>query len=782
MARISSPTLRQISAVFALLALTACRPSTSDDGALQLQSKTSALGNTRFENVKVYGGTVRFSSAATKRTFTEEGATYTIECTHQGAGIAYLTQDAGSLYYWTGRFQGTVTIKCIQERNITTQLWARTTVTLPSQKINTLALLFMTPEATPYEGPNFRFLYGHDINTSSAFITTLSESSVGTHTSTAYASPLRYPGLGTTPWPIPASGLDLSVNVTEDQAAPCGAQSQKIPYNFSFQLSPMDLNEVKLLIEPPDNYAEWRPSAPSVDEADEMLDAPPLDGVAVAFSSGPPQSLSQDASSDIINSLEVTARLLGPEALQAKNIVFRLKSSTVPGVSSNWPLVGEQYNERDLELRPTQETALDITDATSGGETLQEGRTPDSLYDSATVYVDSFDWGAYGEMTVDATLPDGRIIHGVVTSAPNESALRIPKRKSDSFIADNWKQQYQVENLEDTDDNEDIPLGDGNRGDGLTLYEEYRGFQEQGKHTSGNPKAKDYFLFVDSSLKNIANPGIGLFASTTKLEVHQLKRGEFPASLGRGDFNLDHRVINFNRAPDGRHLVDQHLVVLTRPPKKDGDTEYGDTTTGESRTYRKNDSANGTPKDISVVELSKKTLKSGDLNIETDVAHELGHTVNIYHHGDAAVSEEFIVRAYDAFIQAKDAKGKVEPLRISELYDADTFVELVPSPDYRQAGRFNKVTFSPTSGNQYSGFEDCYMRYTGATLVREGTDTATSVKRLWIRNREQPGKQLCSRKTGVTFNAGPRSRHGSALRGDCIHQILVNDRIAAPQR
>ncbi|WP_223644099.1 hypothetical protein [Corallococcus sp. EGB] len=777
MARTSSPTLRQISAVFALLAITACRPSTSNDDALQLRSKTSALGNTRFENVKVYGGTVRFSSAAAKRTFTEGGSTYTIECTHQGAGIAYLTQDAGSLYAWTGRFQGTVTIKCIQETNITTQLWHRTTWTLPSQKINTLALLFMTPEATAYEGPNFRFLYGHDINTSSAFITTLSESSVETHTSTVYKPALRYPGLGTTPWPIPASGLELSVNVTEDQAAPCGSESQKIPYNFSFQLSPMDLNEVKLLIEPPDNYAEWRPSAPSVDEADEMLDAPPLDGVAVAFSSGPPQSLSQDASSDIINSLEVTARLLGPEALQAKNIVFRLKSSTVPGVSSNWPLVGGQYNERDLELRPTQETALDITDATSGGETLQEGRTPDSLYDSATVYVDSFDWGAYGEMTVDATLPDGRIIHGVVTSAPNESALRIPKRKSDSFIADSWKQQYQVENLEDTDDNEDIPLGDGNRGDGLTLYEEYRGFQEKGKHTSGNPKAKDYFLSVDMALKDIADPGITLFASTTNLRVHQLDDGEFPPTEGRGDFKLDHRVINFNRAPDGRHLVDQHLVVLRPPSDEDVDTP-----TGQSMTFRKNSSANGTPKDHSVVELSRKTLDSDTLEIASVVAHELGHTVNIYHHGDAAVSEEFIVRAYDAFIQAKDAKGKVEPIRITELYDADTFVELVPSPDYRQAGRFDKVTFSPTSGNQYSGFEDCYMRYTGATLVREGTDTATSVKRLWIRNREQPGKQLCSRKTGVTFNAGARSRHGSASRGDCMHQILVNDRIAAPQR
>ncbi|NPD29865.1 hypothetical protein [Corallococcus exiguus] len=775
MARASSPTLRQISAVFALLALTACRPSTSDDDALQLRSKTSALDNTRFENVKVYGGTVRFSSAATKRTFTEGGSTYTIECTHQGAGIAYLTQDAGSLYAWTGRFQGTVTIKCIQERDIATQFWHRTTWTLPSKKINTLAVLYMTPEATPYEGPNFRFLYGHDINTSSAFITTLSESSVETYTSTVSKPALRSPGIGITPWPIPASGLELSVNVTEDHAAPCGAESQKIPYNFSFQLSPMDLNEVKLLIEPPDNYAEWRPSAPSVDEADEMLDAPPLDGVAVAFSSGPPQSLSQDTSSDIFNSFTVTATLLGPEALQAKNIVFRLKSSTVPGVSSNWPMVGGQYNERDLEMRPAQGTALDITDATSGGETLQEGRTPDSLYDSATVHVDSFDWGAYGEMTADATLPDGRIIHGVVVSAPDEIALRIPKRKSDSFIADNWKQQYQVENLEDTDDNENIPLGDGNSGDGLTLYEEYRGFQEKGKHTSGNPKAKDYFLFVDSSLKGIAGPGIGLFASTTMLHVHQLKGGEFPPSEGRGDFNLDHRVINFNRAPDGRHLVDQHLVVLRRPPGN------GDTTTGESRTYRKNDSANGTPKDISVVELSTKTLASGALNIKTVVAHELGHTVNIYHHGDAEVSELFIVRTFDAFIQAKDAKGKVDPLRITELFDADTFQELFPSSDLRRAGTATKVTFSPTSGNQYSGFEDCYMRYTGATLVREGTDTSTSVKRLWIRPPEQAGEQLCSRKTGVTFNAGPRSRHGSALRGDCIHQILVNDRIAAPQ-
>src|SRR5207253_1472409 len=102
----------------------------------------------------------------------------------------------------------------------------------------------------------------------------------------------------------------------------------------------------------------------------------------------------------------------------------------------------------------------------------------------------------------------------------------------------------------DSDDDENEPVGDGNKGDGLTLYEEYRGFHENGRHMQSDPKKKDYFLL--NLIGADAEPGVWLFAELSGLEVHKdLQRDEL----------ADDRLINAN-TDQGAHSVGQHGVIM----------------------------------------------------------------------------------------------------------------------------------------------------------------------------------------------------------------------------
>jgi hypothetical protein len=50
------------------------------------------------------------------------------------------------------------------------------------------------------------------------------------------------------------------------------------------------------------------------------------------------------------------------------------------------------------------------------------------------------------------------------------------------------------------DDNDDTPIGAGTTGDGLSYWEEARGFRMQGKTSPTNPRKKDLFVFNPDKL------------------------------------------------------------------------------------------------------------------------------------------------------------------------------------------------------------------------------------------------------------------------------------------
>lgn len=529
--------------------------------------------------------------------------------------------------------------------------------------------------------------------------------------------------------PLPDSPNELRGSVTY-QAPIKGFKSAKQTVLIEWHLSPKPPSPVELILEPEAAYPTWRPKA----------------------------SLSEATPG---NHLRVKATLQnkggGEPDERAKKITFTLtKVSREPGICINYPENPKKPADPDLKFVPAYNSGFKVVDD------LCISREQSGLK-KATATVSSFDYGAYGILQATAVLASGREIQARLVNEPGRLSVRLPKAADGSWIADSWKEKAKATGADDADEEND-PVGDGNKGDGLALYEEYRGYVQEGRWSWLDPHKKDFFIF--DAIGGKTKSGIRLFRDATGLEVHHRLRSN---ELGRK------RVINCNYA-EGAHRTDQHWVMLT----SFDETAYAIAVGGP-----------GTPKDIDMIRMpffADVSQASADdqakygLYWERTLAHELGHACNIYHHGDKDTSEVWWVdqdtdgqwktwrtRLKPGANPAEDASFERTGLPVVRLYK-EPRAPVTPRP----GKRLMRVTIGETNG-QHSGFEACLMRYDCADAYRKATNEF-----YWVRGEEVIGDGLCTVETGVTVNKDPRdpkSRYGKAdgRRGKCLMQVCVND-------
>jgi len=278
--------------------------------------------------------------------------------------------------------------------------------------------------------------------------------------------------------------------------------------------------------------------------------------------------------------------------------------------------------------------------------------------------------------------------------------VKIPRDDNNNDIADGAPQDGG--GAAGNADNDNAPAGDGYSGDGLTNYEEYRGFIVGGgtvakRHIRTSTTDKDIFIYDEHGL------GTGFF-NQSGLTIHVLR----DSSLYDGNAS---RVINFDR---GRHSGGaQHGVRLVREPL--GGAARGMAIGGP-----------GVPRQIDRVAIDTAEIAAeGVANMQSRViAHELGHAVNIVHHGQG--------------------------------------------PKHNSCGPDTEA-----SGLQTSGDVNCVMRYTnyasawchGTTHHRHLTEVPPAV-----------GNTFCGSANGTGVN-NPGGAHfvNNASVGNCRGRIRVKD-------
>lgn len=302
------------------------------------------------------------------------------------------------------------------------------------------------------------------------------------------------------------------------------------------------------------------PDATTVTTWDFTGDAPDLDLIITAdgYDTWRPQAGGDEKTPG--NTLTFTGKLQNKDGsvptARVKKFTYELNDadrSKVPGIVMNYPPKSDSPPDPDLKIDKASNPGLSVPSS-------DKAESPESEYiTSPPVTISSYDWGAYGTLTITAILTDGSTVVGHLKDDSSQTKVRIPKRLINSHIADSWKADHHVTGKPDTDDSELDPVGDGHPGDGLTLYEEYRGFYENGKRIEGDPAKKDLFVCDMSGQREGA---AALYAQLTRIVVHAKLRSDELLSEKNA-------VINFN-AEAGFNHNPQHALILKDEPELQG--------------------------------------------------------------------------------------------------------------------------------------------------------------------------------------------------------------------
>jgi hypothetical protein len=336
-------------------------------------------------------------------------------------------------------------------------------------------------------------------------------------------------------------------------------------------------------------------------------------------------------------SLELRSKNGKPLTVKVESFELTLSNtSKEPGITINYPVEPDAKQLPDLRfiLLPGIESIDEDQFITVG--------SPDGTTGKAMIA--SYDGGGWATLTVEAILEkDKRRIKGQLFVSGGEEDILIPKRVPGTKIALAWSKANGKPN--DMDDKENV-MDNSHDGDGLTAYEEYRGVIAEGKYRRLDPNKKEVGIQATKADFNLFNEGIGWFKNASNLEPVR--------------FDFDRNEI----APDGRlnkngktnHSFDQYAIYILNGGLG------GDGTLGATYSRSKPHIPANV---ISIIidwnyiqpsylrranaakpEILKFTLQ--EYQAQT-VAHELGHAVNIPHHG-ADDPKDFAIDSNDRII------------------------------------------------------------------------------------------------------------------------------------
>ena len=368
-----------------------------------------------------------------------------------------------------------------------------------------------------------------------------------------------------------------------------------------------------------------------------------------------------------------------------------MKVSQEKGICMNYPLPNIADNCFDLQFKKEEgleafAPAIQETGKCKLKDQFMQARTEKPVKDY-TIKIFSFDYGAYGSVRSFANINKGGEINikgqlPYYESVPvkkedvqhpfvdgdtkkrrekkteyTDNQVNIPMDIDENHLPDNGWIFSIVKGDDDGEKNNKVydyteniqadleiePVGDGFEGDGLTLYEEYRGFKVTKpvpEHRRTNPSKKD--LFID----NLNELPIDEFIRITGLNVHEISEKQY-AGISAAEYEtikkyvmVNHRFINFNNGT--AHVTAQKGLFFRNVNIK----EVGIVGLTPSETKEEGDEETPAPPNYNVyvgVDREKirricDAVKTDALVFETKLpqiaAHELCHALNVYHHGE----------------------------------------------------------------------------------------------------------------------------------------------------
>jgi hypothetical protein len=223
------------------------------------------------------------------------------------------------------------------------------------------------------------------------------------------------------------------------------------------------------------------------------------------------------------------------------------------GNTGNYPQSGAKKD--DLRFSAEQDSGI-VVDGPTSAHTREK-------VSEATVQIEALDTAAYGKITARAPKLDLKAIF----KPTNTEALVIPRDDDNSKIADAWERQMGLPPSANVQEDKDTAPRQDRAGDGLTVFDEYRGLvvldANGGKvHRRFDPRVRE-LVIVDH--ENIFDAELWFQVSG----VQVLKMDESMIAGGAGDEAS--RVVNFNTDNAGHSKY--AVRVKTMSPSDDSESE-----------------------------------------------------------------------------------------------------------------------------------------------------------------------------------------------------------------
>ncbi len=519
---------------------------------------------------------------------------------------------------------------------------------------------------------------------------------------------------------------------------------------ITWTLSPTPLEDVELVIKP-EGYDQWLPRGGKDEETEG-------------------------------NNIRMTAILRarnggGATKVKMNRIAVHLSDvSREPGVCLNLPL-SKNSGPSTGALSPDLKFSADHNPGVKIDEEGMRVSKEGGEFTQLPVIVSCYDWGAWGSVVAQASLTDGREIWAYLDGDASTPEVRLPKRDPDSKIADKWKSDMGVSGMKDDADN-DKQTGNVNDGDGLTLYEEYRGLIAKGKHTRDHPAGPDGIkpltpqkkdLIVNNTIKAgggsppEVNAGLLLFEKASGIHIVEVDENELPES----------RQVNLNA---GRISAGPQFGLRLSNEKGIAGDSVGETQGAVGRRMEPNPAVS--PKGFPKVTINLDAIKADYEGlarvaraenrklpftladcIAATVAHELAHGVGVGHHGSPSWGS--------AYPQVTEA------MKDWRVYDRDG--KAITNRPFAITGGVGNP------GSDSSGDVNCIMCYNNVYNWCYQDQARTFYGVPFIAQ----GHIFCSSSKGTGINAPKQSANnkttlgmfGDATHGNCLSRMRVKDQV-----
>ncbi|MEO6611991.1 MAG: hypothetical protein ABIT05_11680 [Chitinophagaceae bacterium] len=438
-----------------------------------------------------------------------------------------------------------------------------------------------------------------------------------------------------------------------------------------------------------------------------------------------------------------------PLTVKAKSFELKMNNTSVePGITINYPILpsADQLPDLRFMLQPNaaisdqfQVITLDCRNCTA-----------------AAVKIGSYDGGGYTTLTATAILDDDTRITGNLLVPGGVKEILIPKRNG-SMIGSFWLNAHG--NPGDYDDKE-TSNGNKHDGDGLSAYEEYRGVISEGHHKRLDPEKKELGVTIPKSLIPEFAQGLDWFKQASDIEIVRF--------FYREEIGMDRK---FNKNFSQGHIFDQDVIRVDK-------RSLGANTAGKAFTVSDKPDI---PTNTIIVAISTDNIKTTyqqwtnwarNNNLQLlwtekeylaqTIAHELGHGVNVWHHGD------------DTNVpQGETATQGVRP--VYHLFNRN-LAEITARPYTIPVD--DRVC--PCGSSQAGGDLGCVMAYIDVCEWARIAYADGSVG-LFQSPLLPIGKSFCKTKNGTGINSGthtvssmPYNNYfGKAEKGECLGQITL---------